>query len=374
MRIFSIFSANFLFSLHYATTLYVNSSFLSQFFSPLVVSGLYIGGSIFNIFLFLKAPRLVRFLGGKLFLLTFLTLSLFSILALALGDTALLIATAFIFYMGVSMMVYYALDLFLEKSSTESRTGGVRGAFLTTMNLAILGGPFIVMLVENFDSLYLLSGAVTLPIFLLALFFLSGETDTRNISIELPWQEWLKPGTVKSVTLARFSLEFFYGLMTIFVPIYLNVHLGFTWAEIGRAFFIMLLPFVLLEWPTGIIADKKIGEKEFMIAGFSIIIIALCFMPLLGGNLLFWSIVLLLSRVGASLAEITTESHFFKHVNERDAGLISIFRLTRPLSIIFGAFLGGILVLFWPYQYIFYLLIASALIGLWYSLKIVDTR
>jgi membrane protein implicated in regulation of membrane protease activity len=38
--------------------------------------------------------------------------------------------------------------------------------------------------------------------------------------------------------------------------------------------------------------------------------------------------------MGASFVEITTESYFFKHVNGRNASVISLFRIMRPLSFI----------------------------------------
>tara|TARA_Y100000031_G_scaffold104660_1_gene115116 strand:- start:54 stop:545 length:492 start_codon:yes stop_codon:yes gene_type:complete len=163
--------------------------------------------------------------------------------------------------------------------------------------------------------------------------------------------------------------------MVIYMPIYLNQHIGFSWPEIGIIFTIMLLPFVLFEYPLGRLADTKIGEKEILIIGFIILIFSTAFIPFMNTtSLIPWAILLFITRVGASFAEITTESYFFKHVDGTDTSTISLFRITRPVSYIVGPLIATIGLFFLNIQYIFLILAVVLLFGLYFSFKIKDTK
>jgi MFS family permease len=161
--------------------------------------------------------------------------------------------------------------------------------------------------------------------------------------------------------------------MVIYVPIYLHTGLGFAWSELGIIFTVMLLPFVLFEWPAGELADRLWGEKEIMSAGFLITCASLIVMPFVGKVFWAWMVILFVSRVGASLIESMTESYFFKHINASDTGLISIFRLTRSVSFAFGATLGVLALNFFSFEKIFFVVAVLVLFGLKESLSLKDT-
>jgi MFS family permease len=123
--------------------------------------------------------------------------------------------------------------------------------------------------------------------------------------------------------------------MVVYMPIYLNEVIGFSWTELGPLFSIMLLPFVLFEVPIGWLSDRGYGERIFMLTGFVLMGIAIFCVPFVTTrSFVTWAIILFISRMGASFVEITTESYFFKHVNGRNASVISLFRIMRPLSFI----------------------------------------
>jgi MFS family permease len=190
----------------------------------------------------------------------------------------------------------------------------------------------------------------------------------------LPFARWRASAAVRRVTLARFVLEFFYTFMVIYTPIYLNRYVGFGWPELGVMFAIMLLPFVIIEWPAGEAADRWYGEKEMMGLGFIIAAGTLLLMPFLGKVFLLWTIALFISRIGASLIEVSTESYFFKNVEARDAGLISIFRLTRPVSVIIASIIGTVSLGLFSYGKIFWVLAFFTVLGLAQSLCLKDTK
>jgi len=378
LRAWPIFVANFFFSIHFAATLYINSSFLGHFFSPSVVGWLYVFGALGNVFFFLNAERMLSKMGSRGFLFFFTVATLIATIGAALSKTPLLAAISFLVYASVSMMIFYAFDIFLEEVSSNKTTGEIRGIYLTITNAAILGGPVLVAFasdVNNFSRLYFASIFFLIPIFLIMIFALKPKRGGENfLPVPLPFNVWNKLESVRRVTIARVGLEFFFAIMVIYMPIYLHSVIGFDWRLIGIIFAFMLLPFVLFEWPAGELADKKYGEKEIMSFGFLILALSTALMPFLGKTAIVWAIVLFVSRIGASLVEITTDTHFFKHVGPHHVGLISIYRLARPVGLIAGAALGSIVSLFLHQSAIFLVLVIVLFWGLRQSLKLIDTK
>ena len=80
------------------------------------------------------------------------------------------------------------------------------------------------------------------------------------------------------------------------------------------------------------------------------------------------------TRVGASLVEVTTETYFFKHTKSTDAQIISFFRITRPLSYVFGAALGGISLLYLPFNLMFVVFGFLMIAGIFFAASIRDTK
>ena len=111
-----------------------------------------------------------------------------------------------------------------------------------------------------------------------------------------------------------------------------------------------------------------------MSIGFLITALSLVVMPFLGKVFMAWLVILFISRVGASLIEIMTESYFFKHVGPKDTGLISIFRLTRPVSTILGAGAGILALSVLSFEQVFFVLATVILFGLKISLSLKDTK
>ena len=180
---------------------------------------------------------------------------------------------------------------------------------------------------------------------------------------------------IRSIFVTQFLLRFFYSWMVIYTPIYLYQHIGFNWSTIGVIFFIMILPFVLLEIPLGRIADKVLGEKEILTVGFIIIAI---FCALIGFtesiNPAWWAFLLFGTRVGASSVEIMSETYFFKLIDGEDTNLISVFRDMRPLAYIIAPLVTSISLFFVDLQQTFIILAVIVLSGVIFSLAIKDTK
>ena len=380
MRFVPIFVANFFFALNFGAILFLNSSLLGQFFEPNMVSFLFLVGAIGNIFLFLSAPVLIEILGKRLLLLLSLILVAISTVILALATSALVVVVSFIIYISLVYMVFYYFDIFLEEISVNTKTGEIRGAYIALIHFGLITGLLVLTFLavgNTFKSVYLVAaGLLIFPILLTIFSLKSSSPGWHKLHRRHEWQlfkSWWKIKSIRRVTMARFTLEFFYTSMIIYTPLYLRDILGFEWNVIGLMFIVMLLPFILFQWPVGMLADHFVGEKEFMIIGFLFMGASLLFMPYLGANAILWTIALFCSRVGASFIEITTDSYFFKHVDATDTGFLSIFRLARPASVVLGAIFGAITLNIFSFEKIFFVIAIVIFFGLKESLLLRDT-
>jgi MFS family permease len=179
---------------------------------------------------------------------------------------------------------------------------------------------------------------------------------------------------IRKIFLSNIMLRFFYSWMVIYTPIYLHEHIGFSWGEIGLIFSIMLVPFVVLGSPLGKIADKYIGEKELLSLGFVIVAVSTAYLSFVdSSNFLVWALVLLVTRIGASMVDIMSETYFFKKIDGSDSNLLGFFRMTGPIAFIIGPLLATLVLPFVGIKYLFLVLGILMLWGLRYSLTLKDT-
>lgn len=370
----------FLVSVHFGALLYVASSYLKHFFPENIVSLLFTLSALVNVAFYpLATPLLKRFSKGA-FLTIFLLTSTLSSLGLAYATNSVQVLFYFFLYGPSILMVYYCLDLILETLTNEKRTGEIRGLYNTFLNTGIMVGPLLLALFSLDDSLnyvYIVAALALIPALIIAAvsFKLRFTTPHRGTvtTLKLPIRDWWRKRNIRAVTLARLSLESFFTFMIIYTPLYLHDTIDFSWGELGIIFTVALLPFVIFTWPVGEIADKFLGEKEIMSLGFFLAGVATIMMSFVGKNFIAWMFILFLSRVGASFVEITTDVYFFKKIHPHDTGILSIFRLTRPLSNAMGALMGLVLLEFFSIDKVFFLTAFLLLFGLRETLYIKDT-
>lgn len=374
-----IYFLNLVLSLHYYLILYTNSSLLEGVLGNQALATLYSIGSIVSISVFLLTPRIVALMGIWTYLLIMTVGEGLTVLGLALTGNALLLGILFVIHQACSAMIFYSLDVYLEEATQlESKTGQLRGFYLTVSNIALVVSPLaagFIIAQGGFMKLYLVSALLCIPLFMISYSALQGVSNhtPRHIRIKETLIGIWNNKNILNVCGAHMILQLFYAWMVIYIPIYLIDTLQFEWSEVGVLFTIMLLPFVLLEIPAGLISDKKTGEKEIMTAGFIISCIAVTMIPYLHQSFIAWAVVLFFSRVGASLVEITTESYFFKKVDGNDGDTISIFRMLRSLSYLITPFFVVTALRFIELQYVFWVLSLITLSGVYFSARIEDT-
>lgn len=282
-------------------------------------------------------------------------------------------------YMICISLIWTSLDVILESFSADKVSGRVRGLHLTIFNAGFLLGPLISAQLMNSFSF---SGIFIFSLIADALVLIFSLIGLRNVNHEFK-QKLEIIDVIKKVSRRKdllriywisFALEFFYALMVIYTPIYL-LDIGMSWQQIGVIFTIMLLPFVILQYPAGFLADKKMGEKELII--FSIIFMLCSTLGIFFFNsrsILAWGVILFATRIGAALVEILRDSYFYKKIDGHDVDLINFFRTAMPFGYVLAAAFSSLVLFFLPLKYVFVLIAIVLFFSLFQAIKLKDNE
>jgi len=365
----SLYFLTFFLSIQFAFTAYVNSTYLANFISIKSVGLIFTLSALIAIIGLFFIPKILSKYCNHKILFSLVSISLVSLFGLFSSQTAPWVIFFFILYLLTNYLIVFSRDIFIESYSENKTTGKTRGLILTATNFGWIFAPLISGLVIKYfgySQNYLLAAAFMFIgfIFILGPIRKLKDLPHRRIPLLETIKKMIINKDIKKIYLANFMLQFFYAWMVVYTPIYLNQNLGFSWDKIGIIFLIMLLPFILIEYPLGKLSDK-IGEKKLLTAGFIIIGLTTSLISFLANpSLITTGIVLFMTRVGAATIEIMTESYFFRKVGALDADIISFFRNTFPLSYVIAPLLAVIFFVFFPFKYMFLALGIIMFLGL----------
>jgi len=378
-----IISLAFSLALVEAISSYVQSSYLSSIVSLSQVALIFTVATSLTIVMTAIHPALIIRRGNyysAIFASTGLIVSHF---ALSFCHQPWIIISAFILRYICLTLLFLNLDVALESISNNQETGRIRTEYLTAINLAWLASPLIMSNIvdgNHYARSYGLGLIVATVLFFLLLF--NRRALNQKLTFDPKEINWLKSllimfkrTNLRAVYLSSLVLQMFFALAVLYIPIYLHQNLAMPWSELGWVFTAMLIPFVILQYPAGLIADKLLGEKELLISGIAIIACC-CVVIYLTNNttVWFWAILLFASRVGAALAESMQEVYFFKQVDVADIGLINLFRQTRVSGWLLGTLLASALLTSMSIPGLFLVMAGILCLNLWSLRKIVDTR
>lgn len=356
-----IFLASFLFSVHLALLSYLNSTVLALHGGPVQTTIAYTLSSALSLILLIGAGNVVRKIGSSRFLISVLSCS--ALLLLALGTVAAehWFVTVFVVYFALNSVTWYAADLVIEHYSRVSVTGNIRGLYLTFNNAGWVLAPMAASLIATevgFSGTYI-AGAIV--VFLAAILVqttkkIPVDTHLPKISFTESFRTLTLHPYARRIVVLYFIIQFFFAWMVLYMTPYLT-SLGFGLGTIGIILSVMLLPFVLLQYWVGKIADKYHNEQLLLIVGFGIAGIATLFLaaPIPPSAAVFAGI-LFMTRVGASIVEVAAESAFFKSVTEHDTALISTLRMTLPLAYIIAPVVGAAVLIFVSVPMLYFIL------------------
>jgi MFS family permease len=154
--------------------------------------------------------------------------------------------------------------------------------------------------------------------------------------------------------------------MVVYTPMYLHEVHGIGFPTIGVMFTIMLVAFVIFQYPIGRLIDLVHHEREFLQAGVVIMAVTtfLFGYSLTESNILILALILFGTRVGASIIEVVSEGYFFRSVSDSDAEIISLFRSTTPLAYLIAPLIATIVLAFTTYNMLFMILGGIILLAL----------
>lgn len=369
----NIFFLGFLLSLHLAFVSYVNSSFLAAFSGEKNISFIYILGSLTSLLVLFFVPGILLKIGGHKFILWSSFLNAISLLLLSILKSPLGILPIFIFYFTLNNLIVFVLDELVQIFSKNSNMGRVRGLYLTIVNLAWVISQSIsgrTLSEFSFSAVYFIAFAIMATFFVIAFLGLRNLNDPKYDKV-LAWQSFKNFFANKNLARAyviNFLLQFFYAWMVIYTPIYLYSHLGFDWKEIGFIFMIMLLPFVLIQYPLGKHSDK-VGERKMLIFGFTVASLAtLSLFFIQRHEVWIWAILLFTTRIGAAIIEVMNDVYFFKHITRENDEFIAIYRNTSPVAYVLAPIVAFTVFSLAPsFKFIFLILGALMLCGVYLS-------
>lgn len=345
-----IMASGFFAAMSTALAVYVNSSFLATLVGSARV-GLVYGVAYFVTLIVMQqyGSFIERFRNHRAMAMVLL-LQISMALLLAANIHVAVSLAAFVFYTVATTVNIVNFDVFLKRLTPSTRTGRVRGLFWTVVNVGFVVSPSITALllaIDGYTLVYAISALAALPPLIMISVAYRGDTAKiaykthENVGQTL--RRIARDRNLRGIFAIALLIYVFYSWMVIYTPLYL-LEAGFTWAQIGTLFTIMLIPFVVVEYPAGWLADKYLGETEMLTLGFAIMAWSILGLMVVHS---FWAVALMLfcSRVGASLVEIMRESYFYKRVSVTDLDLIETFRNTAAFANMLAPIIASCLLL-----------------------------
>ncbi|HNV12439.1 MAG TPA: MFS transporter [bacterium] len=377
-----LYLAGFTLAISTAFPAYINSSFIENFVNTKFVGLFFVAANIMTFLAMLFFPTIIKKFSNLLSSKLMMLLNIVSLMVLMMSPAPIWL---FVFFIGMwisSNLLWINMDLFVESFTENSNTGKTRAIYFTFMNLGWIFSPMfaskLVVGNDHYNLVYLASSILILFFYLIIVFNEKKVSkvvsyDKANI-LKTVVDFWKNP-SLKGVYFVSFFLNLFFNSAVVFIPIYLHGVIGFDWSVLGIMFSIMLIPFVLFEIPAGIIADKKLGEKEIMFTGLLILMTSLIlFFFVKSSSPFIWGAILFFSRIGAALIESMRESRFFKIVNAENVSHINFLRTSYPLGYLIGSGFGVLVLSFYEVQYLFLFLAVLFLFSFYFVYIIKDSK
>lgn len=370
---------SFIFGFSNALLLYVTSDYFSRSLGSYNISSFYFVAYVIALIGLLNLHKLIKIAGKANVFFLFFMVQILCLVGLITVKPSFAGIMMLMSYIVANYFAWVVLDIIIEQYSEDKKSGQIRGLHLMIMSAGVLIGPFFsTSILSMFDFNGLFVATLFLNMVMLAISFVGlkdvkgkfrGHLTVKDIGVKVFTNK-----DVLNVYMISLALEAFYALMIIYVPLYL-LNLGLTWQQLGIAFTVMLVPFVVIEYPIGRLADKKYGEKEMIIMGLILMMFSTASIFFVHStSVAVWSVILLMTRIGAATVEVLRDSYFYKKIDGRDVDLISFFRTTRSVAYLFAMGISAMMLTVLPMKFVFLLVSFSVFCGLYPAIKLVDNK
>lgn len=343
--------SNFFAVAHFYLIVYIITPYLATMITAESAALSVALGAIITLSVFPYLPRMVVRHGPQRMATVFAALECIALLLLAAHPPALVAVVLIAIACGLPPFILYQLDLLLEACvEDEGTTGRVRTSFITSGNVALIFTPLLlVLLLGDTDhyALVFMAAAISIIPFILLMFARSlPQIQPPTLrSIRTTGVALLSDKDERAVALSNLLLQIFYRIVSLYAPLYLHTTLGIPWSSLGWMLAVAFIPLALFEYPAGMLADTKFGDRGLLAVGYVIAGISLACLALVhaGTSNVVLLLVLIGIYTGAAFIESMTESHFFRRVSAADAEAVSIFRMMRPLGALVAPIIGTLL-------------------------------
>ncbi|MFZ2299976.1 MAG: MFS transporter, partial [Candidatus Moraniibacteriota bacterium] len=261
-----------------AFSIYILSSYFSQVTGSDNVGVFYLiayGGVLLSLF---YLQPLIRTIGKARALYLGLGITILASVFLTHLDVSWSAIAFVLIFMIALNVTWTTLDIFLESFSKDQLSGRIRGRYLTIVSAGFLVAPLLATSVlerSGYGGIFFILVLGYIAVFLVSLIGFRNDNGVfqEKIILRQTLRKMMREKNLLRIYHISFTLEFFYVMMIVYTPLYLR-SLEFSWNEIGIIFTLMLVPFVILQYPIGILADKRLGEKELLIGSILIATVA----------------------------------------------------------------------------------------------------
>jgi MFS family permease len=377
------YTASFLLGLGGSLATYTASTYFSEAFDTDNVSIAYGILAAANFIGILSLRSVIRRLGRATMLFVLIALSIASTFVVSIVGVSVLGSMFLIAFLLTLSLLWVTLDGIVEVFSADSQSGRIRGMYLASMNMGLLVGPIIsgnILGSYGYEWLYF-AALLFFSFFLGAAFLAFRDVDVLSRHIFTPKRqgggirsakEFFRRPDLRRIYGVSFALDFFYAIVIVYAPIRM-LELGMSWADIGLIITIALIPFVLLQYPMGRLADKYLGEKELLLLALAIMAIALSFFPRMEtGDILPWMILMFSTRVGAAIVEVLRDSYFYKKIDGGDGDFIVLFRTSWPIAYLTMSVITSVFFVAFPVSQIFWLAFGVVVVSMYLVLRLRD--
>lgn len=352
-----LFSISFFFSFCVALAAYVNASFLKETLSTTVVSYMYALTSICTLGILYFFEKIKHRYTIKKVLIFSLISAGFHALILFSKPVFGLTLYAFMIMQTSLVMTKISLDLLVETHKTNISEGKLRGAFLSITNMGWIFAAGLAGIIASIDPkyIYILNGFLYISLSAISYFLIAHTPKDLLPDSSLKEKILLikKNKSTRKIITSEFLLQLFYSTMIVFSPLFLHEIHGFSYKQIGFIFSIMLIPFVLVQYPLGKLADKKYGEKEFLILGYLLMVISvIVFASVKKHSFFSAALILFVSRIGAATVEVMNDTYFYS-VTKEYKKFINILKGMNPLATLIVGSFAMIFIKIGSYEFLF---------------------
>lgn len=398
----------FFYTLHLALPIYILSDYLSAYIDTKYIGVIFGISGLLSIYLINSYNKLLRQYHNYKTTFGLIIADIITLIMMSMINSPIYVSVFTILYISIVALLGVSVNLYVEEFSNNKDTGVVRGIFLTISSLALILGLFIAnkltaqiwdienytFIKYNYTYIFLVDALLLLPIIYLVRHYYRHVQEPKYTGGNM-WSvlKHLRRNTnLKGVFTANLMVAVFVTTMITYFINYLTRYGHLAMPDyIGILMPIALLPFIIIPYKVGDLADKKYGEKEFMIIGLAIMAISLLAIPLASmyidniihsmsmafnsnilninksitniGNVLpiglqdnlniinaklhykmmiIWGAVLILGRIGSSMVETAANSYFYKTISRTDSDSIALFTNIGAIGIVIGGTLSVI--------------------------------